>query len=85
MSTHIELEYQKLLAAWQRAEMIPQVDPAEWRKDRAGRVMRFSDYRKHTPYGWREIDLTPKLQRPTDLCLEAMQHDSISKRQPKAG
>jgi len=84
MSAHIDPEYQQLLAAWQKAEMIPNVDPAEWRVDRSGRVMRFKDYNCPTKYGWHAIHVTPRFQKPTDLQLEAVQYASTPKQRPKA-
>ena len=47
-----EHERRKLFA-WNRATVIPRIDPSEWREDGYGRRIRFSDYgNRDSQYGW---------------------------------
>jgi hypothetical protein len=42
-------------AVWAKGRIIPNYDPAIWRWDSNGGVMRYSEYGQTTEYGW-EID-----------------------------
>ena len=47
-------ERQKQIA-WEKARMLRGKDPDLYRRDRAGNVMYWPSYGKHTPMGW-EVD-----------------------------
>ncbi len=53
-NTDCDEEYQKLLAAWQKAPMIKGVNPNIIRKDCSGRVMNWINYGdQKSDYGWK--------------------------------
>lgn len=44
------------LAVWQKGAEVPPLDPAEWRQDEYGSLIRYHDHGdRSSPYGW-EID-----------------------------
>src|SRR5580704_9050836 len=44
-----------IAAVWRKGRVIDKFDPATWRHDVAGSVMKFSDYGTTSKFGW-EID-----------------------------
>lgn len=47
--------------AWEKATEIPGYDPAIWRRDSFGSVIRYSDYGdRQSEYGWEKDHIIPK-------------------------
>ena len=54
MVTYIPPEYQRIVAAWQKAAMIRNVNPEHHRLDRAGRVLNWIDFEnRQSRHGWK--------------------------------
>lgn len=53
-------------SVWLKATPIPGWPDNEWRRDRNGSVIRWSDYGKLTRYGWEIDHLTPKSRFGSD-------------------
>lgn len=54
MVTYIPPEYQRIMAAWQKAAMIRNVNPDHHRLDRSGRVMNWTDFEnRQSRHGWK--------------------------------
>lgn len=70
MNTHIEIDFQHLVAAWQRATPIKGVDSSLARLVRCQHVIRWSDFEnRQSPYGWTVMatDLGACLNMPVQL------------------
>jgi hypothetical protein len=79
---HCEPEYQRLVAAWQRAEMISCVNPDEYRRDSFGAIIRWLDYSdEKSPYGWhvRPVDPNTRRKECQGPTIEAVQWKNVSK------
>lgn len=53
-------------AVWQKAQVIPNNNPNEFRQDYAGAWIRREDFGKGTPYGWEIDHIRPKSMGGTD-------------------
>ena len=52
---------------WQKGRLIPNYDPAEWRWDVFGNVIRYADYgNRDSKYGWEIDHIVPVADGGTD-------------------
>lgn len=65
-------------AVWQKAEVIPDNNPNEFRQDYAGAWIRREDYGKNTIYGWAIDHIRPKSMGGSDEIenLVPLQHQN---------
>ena len=65
-------------AVWQKAQVIPDNNPNEFRQDYAGAWIRRDDYGKNTIYGWTIDHICPRSKGGTDEIgnLVPLQHQN---------
>ncbi len=85
MTQSVEPEYQRLLAAWEKADMIPGVNPTFARTDRSGQVICWLDYNNaQSINGWvmklYPFPRKPKMPMPVEEAVHIgdKQRQSIS-------
>ena len=60
------LKEQRILI-WQKADVLENKDPNEWRIDPCGACINWNEFRKRTKYGWNIDHILPKAKGGTDM------------------
>lgn len=59
-SQSVDWSMWQILAVWQKARIVPGVDPAVMRKDAGGAWIRLAEYGKETHCGWQVDHIVPR-------------------------
>ena len=52
---------------WNKGGVVPGFDPSIWRRDDFGNMIRFTDYGRHSDFGWEIDHIVPKSRGGSDL------------------